>query len=762
MIRLEQLHQDGLDWLLDVSFLGKLLPDEQAAVLAGAELRDSPEGTVLIESGAPGREVHLVVAGQAAVTLPEGGRARLVARVGPGHLVGERALRRGETTRAQVQAVSAMRTLTLPAPHFRAMLERLPALRRYVDDLIDLRDRSALLLSLLLRDPVLRSLGRDGLEQLLQSGQIVRCAPGERIVTAGERGSDVYVVVRGRVAVYAPTPGTGRELLTTNGAGWFFGHASLLLDMPRTADIEAVEPCELLKVGGRAFMGLIARNPPLYRRLYESLASLNLHADAARARSSGPRVTALWSAHRDIGTTTLAYAVAAALAAAGPVTLLDLDGERSARRLGLPVIDEAVAGIAVRRLATPPGFGLDVLWPRDPTQMAALAAACKLTAPPGANLVVALVDGNPPDPATVRGCETVVHLRWAHDFSAGLPVDHLGFQVDAVRLEENVELPLAGNRNAVRVPHDAHTGPRFWRSADPAVLRDPQSPLGRAAARLVRVLTGRTVGVALGGGGALGFAHVALLRALDEAGIPVDYLSGVSFGSIVGAVYAAGGLPLCDELLRRRGTLHWIVRGSFASLTPLVRWLHGMTGGKTLGTTEIPFFPVSLDVVTGKEVVITRGTVAEGVRASSSFPGFFPSVRRGVMRLVDGGIINNVPASVVWDAGANFIIASNVIPPHPVGRAPALNDGMLARVRAGTVDRLDDVVRSVFLLMSQTGRDRATLADYVFDLDIEGYTIYDIPRGDEIYRYAIERARAAIADIQYLREAERSIQLGQR
>lgn len=762
MLTPSQLHDDGLDWLLDQSFLGKLAPEDQAAVLAVAELRDVPEGAVLIEPGTRGREVHLVVAGQAEVSVSDSGRTQVLARVGPGRLLGERAVRRGETTRARVRAISAMRTLTLPALAFAELMGRIPALARYVDDLIELRDRSGLLMNLLLRDPILRSLGREGVERLLQSGTIVRCDAGRRIVTAGERGADVFLVVKGRVAVYVPAPGGRREQVSTHTAGWFFGHASLLLDVPRTADIEAVEPTELLQVSDRAFMQLIARNPPLYRRLYESLASLRLHADEALSRSRGPMVVALWSAQRDIGTTTLAYGMAAHLALESEVTLLDLEGARSARRLGLAVTAGRVAGIPVRRASTPPEWRVDMLWPEDRARTADLISALKQRADDGASIVIALSDAEPPDEATVRASETIVFLRWAHDVSAGLPLDHLGFHVDAVRLEDGVELPMAASRNAVRVPHDPVTGPRFWRSGDLRALRDDARPLGRAAARLVRVLRGRTVGVALGGGGALGFAHVALLHALDEAKVPVDYVAGVSFGSLVGALYASGGLELCESLIQRRRELQRLVNLCFLSLTPLVRWVDGLTRGRTLGTTEVPFFPVSLDVVTGQEVVITRGTVAEGMRASSSFPGLFPALARGVTRLVDGGIVNNVPASVVWDAGANFIIASNIIPAHPVGREPRLTDSVAARLRGVTVGRLDDILRSVFLLMSQTGRDRATLADFVFDLDLEGYTIYDFQRGHEIYARALDQARAALPDIVELRQAERSIRLGQR
>ncbi|MEZ4465607.1 MAG: patatin-like phospholipase family protein [bacterium] len=594
---------------------------------------------------------------------------------------------------------------------------------------------------------------------MMQSGEIVRYSAGDRVVEAGDRGGDVFLLVKGRVAVFSPTAGGGRERVATKGPGWLFGHASVLLDVPRTADVEAAEACELLRLSDRAFMDLIARNPPLYRRLYQQLASLDLRAQEARSRSRGPMVVVVWSGHAGIGTTTLAHGVAHALATDRRVLLVDLAGARTAERLGAATVPDVVAGVPVHRLADPPG-GLPVLWPADRGRAVELVRGLSAIGGAGECLVVSPDDARSPEPGLVEAAESLIHLRWARDASSGLALGNLGFRIDAVRLEEGQELPLATHRDAVRVPEDRVTGGLFWRTGDARALTDPSRPMGRAAQRLVRVLTGRTVGVALGGGGALGFAHLALLEALEEGGVPVDYLAGVSFGAVVGSLYAAGGLPLARELLARRGTLRLLSGLSTLSLDPLTLWIRRLTQGRTLGTTEIPFFPVALDVLSGEEVVITRGTLAEGVRASSSFPGIFPATRRGVARLVDGGIINNVPASVVWDAGADFIIASNIIPRHPVGRDPVLGRDLGSRLRSATTARLDDLLRSVFLLMSQTGRDRATLADHVFDPDIEGFNLYDFHRGDVIYQRALDRARAALPDIKADLEADRAMGLG--
>ncbi len=760
MIRLEELYSRNLEWLFDSSFLGNLDESGQRAVLGGAEFRTLDEGHVLIEQGAAGSGVDLVVSGQATVTHRDPtGTEELRARVGPGSVLGERALRRKELTGARVVAATKMQTLHLPAGHFQRCLAEQPALAGYVDDLIDLRDRSPLLLSLLLRDPILRGLGRDGLERLLQSGRLERWGRGERIVRACSKGTEVYLLVKGRVTVHAPAPEGGREQVASNGPGWFFGHAAALLEVPRTADVEAAEACELLVVEVRAFMELVQRNPPLHRRLYQSLAGLDIRAHEAMDRSKVPMAIAVWSPSRAIGARTLAYGVAGSLAAERPVTVVDPDGPASAQRLGREIRAGRVGSVPIRRMTVPEAWGaIEVMWPKEPDQLAELVEALKGRAGPRMAVVVALDAGQPPDEDTLQAVETTVFLRWAHDSSAAAPLGRHGFRVDAVRLEPNIDLPMAASRNAVRIPDDPETGPRFWGSGDLAGLLDMRRPFGRAVARLVRVLTGRTVGVALGGGGALGFAHIGLLRALHEAEIPVDYLAGVSFGSVVGAAYAAGGLELCDELIRRRRAVRYLALGAMATLRPFRVWLDRLTDGQPLGSTEIPYFPVAYDLATRSELVITRGTVADGMEASSSFPGLFPTLKRGVHRIVDGGIINNVPASVVWDAGANFIIASNIVPPNPISRSPGGSIPGVGRIR----DRADDLLTSIYTLLSQTGRDRATLADHVFDLKIEGMALNDFDAAQAIYERGLEQARDEIQTIIEARRSDRSSHLGQR
>jgi len=760
----KDLLDQGLDWLFPASFLGQLPGDDRDQVIAAMAWRDYRQDEVVIEHLSSERGVDLILAGRAVVHIPDGaGEFDVVARVGPGHLIGERSEFKRERTYGRVMASSPMRTLHITADDFHRLLAESDALSDYIGNLVALRDRSQDMLSELLRDPVLRSLGRDGLERFLQSGELLRCPAGTRVVSAGERAAAVYLLVKGKVAVYAPDkPAATRQLVASHGAGWFFGHASVLLDVPRTADIETLESTEVLRVSDRAFMDLIQRNPPLQRRLYQQLATLDLHTEAGGDRAGRPTVVGIWSARHGVGTTTLSYGVAATLRADGPVTLIDLQGARTAQALGLPVRQGRVAGVPVERLGAPKRWGLSVLWPRRPDRLVPLLEALVERADEHSTILLVLAGPSVPADDVLHAIETLVTIRKAGEGSTALQVQQDTFHIDAIRLEEGAELPVATARKAVRVADDAVSSDRFWKTGDLDSLLDQSRPLGRSCGRLVRVLQGRTVGIALGGGGALGFAHVGLIETLHAHDIPIDYVAGVSFGSVIGAVYTAAGLEGLHELLRWRRPLSWVVNACFVSLAPLTAFVGRLTGGRTLGSTEIPFYPVSLDVWTGNQVVLYKGTIAEGVRASSSFPGLFPAFRRGVYRLVDGGMVNNVPASVMWDAGADFIVASNIIPAHPVGKTPSLSTGLRQRLESATVGRIDDLLRSVYLMMSQTGRDRATLADYVYDFDVEGYSLNDFTRGKEIYRAGLAQARREIGEILEARASDSALSVGRR
>jgi NTE family protein len=183
----------------------------------------------------------------------------------------------------------------------------------------------------------------------------------------------------------------------------------------------------------------------------------------------------------------------------------------------------------------------------------------------------------------------------------------------------------------------------------------------------------KRVGLALGGGGARGMAHVGVIRVLERAEIPIDCIAGTSVGSLVGAAYAAG---LRDGRLtqmalnvrwRDLARLVWPRQG-IVSFDKMETFLAGVMSDPDFGDLDIPYAAVAADLSTGEVVVLRQGRVARAVRASCSIPGIVTPVEIDGRLLIDGGVVNNLPISVVRELGADVVIAVGL--GRPPGEVP--------------------------------------------------------------------------------------------
>ena len=175
------------------------------------------------------------------------------------------------------------------------------------------------------------------------------------------------------------------------------------------------------------------------------------------------------------------------------------------------------------------------------------------------------------------------------------------------------------------------------------------------------------IGLALGSGSARGLAHFGVIRAIEEAGIKVDFIAGTSIGALVGAVYAAGRVDALETTFRGldwRKTLSLfdvvLPKSGLLDGAKLSELVHTHIHVKTLEALPKLFHAVATDMLSGEEVVIRSGDITEAVRASSSVPGIFTPVRSNGRLLVDGGLVNPVPVSAVRAMGADIIIAVDV------------------------------------------------------------------------------------------------------
>ena len=180
----------------------------------------------------------------------------------------------------------------------------------------------------------------------------------------------------------------------------------------------------------------------------------------------------------------------------------------------------------------------------------------------------------------------------------------------------------------------------------------------------------KRIGLALGGGGARGLAHIGVLEILEREGIPIDMIAGTSAGAAIGALYAQG--KNINEIKDLARSWDWKQRARIIDLAlpktgfiagkKLKQLLKSIIGDVKFSDLKIPFACVATDIMSGEEVIINQGSVLEAVRASISLPVIFTVVKWKGRYLVDGGLVDPVPVNVLKDMGADFIIAVNVTP----------------------------------------------------------------------------------------------------
>lgn len=256
---------------------------------------------------------------------------------------------------------------------------------------------------------------------------------------------------------------------------------------------------------------------------------------------------------------------------------------------------------------------------------------------------------------------------------------------------------------------------------------------------------GIKIGLALGGGGARGYAHIGVIKILEENGIFPDYVSGTSMGSIIGGMYAYG--MTVDELYSFASKVKklelfdlqpfsWLKDG-FMNGNRLVKFLSRLSNNAKVEDTKIPFCSVCCDFKTGKEYVFKKGSLAEAMRASSAVPGVFKPFKRGDKQLLDGGMVDNLPYEVVRNMGADFVIAVDVTPKYRHYREPK-NLGEI-------------VYYSFILLMCNYEQTRSRNFNAIINVDNDDFVVfpssYDSVNATQAIKAGEAEAQNAIQDI---------------
>jgi CRP-like cAMP-binding protein/predicted acylesterase/phospholipase RssA len=707
---------------LDPEFVGVLessaffrrLPEEWLHLLCEtAEKRLFAAGQVIESAGLISQRLYLIASGEIEVFCGEAAPEReIIGCAIPGAVFGKGPVT-NQPESASYRAAGEVETWAWDRGRLDLLERRGPGLTAQLRCRISILSRQRELLRVLGRSTVFCNTSPALLRRLLEAATLAKFTTGENICRQGDVGEYLFVVVQGEVEVVRATPESQTpRVVALLHRGDCFGEIALIEHSTRNAFVNASRDSEILIIGKREFDGL-------YRSCFSFRRSIHAVAHE-RLQSFQPIETPepVWLVNRSAFKPELLMEFLSQALNRGGAKVLVLHIDDSAQRERNPDV-------------VSPGIQREVVHPDS--------LSAEFVARRGFDYVLCY---GVPGGATQR---FVQELAPTILFITDNLARQLPGEIGAGQVVHHVQLLDSANARNVNWG-EARRG--MMRAAIPAPAFENTrnlNDLPEAACsffyRLARRLARQSVGVALGGGGTWGWAHCALLRGLHGAGIPVDLVAGVSFGSIVGTFYASQRLAGVDQLISAMPELSRAFFAAAITTLPFRRLLARHVAAGRLEELSVPFMPVAVDIRTGTEKVFRSGPIFDSVRASCSFPGVFSPAISGKIRYIDACVKNNVPASCLLEEEVDFVVASNVVPPPSV-MLPSSGETGVSRMlaRLSPLVRVRDTLRSMQLMLSDAGNRQASLAAVTFAPNLSEFGITEIKRGVEV----IERAEAQL------------------
>ena len=269
--------------------------------------------------------------------------------------------------------------------------------------------------------------------------------------------------------------------------------------------------------------------------------------------------------------------------------------------------------------------------------------------------------------------------------------------------------------------------------------------------RVAREIGGVRIGLALGGGGARGWAHLGVLEALEKEHIPIDMIAGTSIGALVGATYARTGSfkETCQLTIGKFPDKRSTKKRIYDYTIPLRGFIKGAKVWKMaqedLGRADfhdlkIPLVVVAVDIGNGEEVILDSDSIADALRATIAIPGVFEPAHLKGRWLVDGALVNSVPASILVLKGMNYVIG--------VFLSSRRSKAEWNPIRGPTI--INVLTRSYDIIRSQTSEGISELVNVAIYPPIDDFRWDDFHRGEELVKIGREATYAVMDKIKAL------------
>lgn len=599
---------------------------------------------VLVRQGEPGDAVYVLMSGTFDVVLGDpGGVPQVLARLGAGECVGEMTVLSQNARTATVIARETAEALRIDATPLRVVLERHPVARRHLAAFAMRRLPSLRLAA----SGLFAGVDALELERFDREANWVRLSGGDCLFRQGDAAEDVYVVVRGSLEVLVVGRDGSTRLVDILGPSDSVGEMALLTDEPRSATVRALRDSELVRVSKEEFLRLLDEHPRTAVALSRTLVQRLRQTTTAPRVLRFTRTLALVPAREGAIPEAFSHDLAESLRHGGD-SVLRVSSAVVDAELGPGSAQTAPGDVSNARLLDWLNDGEDryryMLYECDAT-LTAWTQRCLRQA--DIVLVVARA-GDDPAPGAVE-----------HAFAAPVSGEHASARA-------KFELVL------LHAPHAPRpSGTLQWLDArrHAGLSAHHHVRMGHAGdvARLARSIAGASLGLVLSGGGARGFAQIGVMRALAEQQLDVDVVGGTSMGAVIAALHALGhDIAALTEISRRGFVGYEVLSDLTVPMISLVRgtsslkMLQAMFGDVLIEDLWIPYFCVSSNLTRAEVVVHDRGPLWQWVRASSAIPGIAPPVQHDGDLLVDGGVLNNLPADIMRERCRGSVVAVDV------------------------------------------------------------------------------------------------------
>ncbi|KPA10746.1 patatin-like phospholipase domain-containing protein 7-like isoform X1 [Candidatus Magnetomorum sp. HK-1] len=583
-------------------------------------------------------------------------------------------------------------------------------------------------------------LSRSALRDVMSELTHVHVRGGGTLYRINDPGDCMFIVITGRLLVYSILPDQSQKMITEIGPGEYVGELELIMEENRALTIKAIRDTELLKLSKLGFEHLVKKHPNALLHITQTVVKRIRKVAFSKEQSSSLRTITLLHAgtYWDINAFTESF---------------------------IPVLEKQGATLVLtsERLDHFLGSGMSKVdfgrWDEKDNRI--VEWLCEQER----NYRFVVYQSDPGLTPWTRRCirqaDRILLLasaRGSHEYNA---VEHYIFGRARDTTNARIELIILHDDSVTRP-----TNTTRWLNKR-SVMRHHhvQNYRIKHYERIVRFLTDNAVGLVLGGGGARGCAHIGVIQALQEAGIEFDMIGGTSAGSGIGAL-----LAMRQDVI----TMRYQIREGFLEKKPFKRFSlpvyaimdrlivdqisKNWFGNLQIEDLWINFFCISTNLTNGEVVIHNKGPVWKATRSSSSLPGIFAPMVENHQILVDGGVLDNIPAAKMKSLCGGPVILVNVTPkkdltvdfdyehyPSPLKTLWSWVNPMINPIRVPSL--MDIMMRVAGLSSLKKINAEEKISDLILNPPLENFGLLAFSEMDRIIDLGYKYTRDAIKDL---------------